>query len=239
MGLNLSHVFAQLDRWRFQMLRILVLLCGQLLFCILLILLGWGLGDLSTFFSNPARGGLVAVAVIGSLASAVLGFELHPLRKGTSAIGRQSIEIGILWLLSLLLLWFLPFADRRRLLTIKHDYWRYVGLLFCCIAVAVRLLAMKALGEYFSAYVTLQSNHRLVQKGVYGHIRHPLYLSLLLAPAGTALVFSSILALPILLLASIFVFDRIRKEERLLAVHFGTEFDDYERRTWRLFPFLL
>jgi protein-S-isoprenylcysteine O-methyltransferase Ste14 len=136
-----------------------------------------------------------------------MGSDLHPLRKGKSAIGRQSIEIGVLWLLSLLLLWFLPFADRRRLLTIEHDYWRYVGSLLCCIAVVVRLLAMKALGEYFSAYITLQSNHRLVQKGIYSHIRHPLYLSLLLAPAGTALVFSSILALPILLLSSIFVVD--------------------------------
>jgi protein-S-isoprenylcysteine O-methyltransferase Ste14 len=218
--------------------RILFLLLGQFLSCILLMQLGWGFDDVSQFFSNPARVGLVAVALIGALASAVLGFELHPLRKGTSAIGKQFLEIGVLWLLSLFLLWFLPFADRRRLLTIKDDYWRYVGLLLCCIAVGTRLLAMKALGGYFSAYVTLQSNHRLVQKGIYSHIRHPLYLSLLLAPAGIALVFSSILALPILLLASVFVFDRIRKEERLLAVYFGAEFDDYERRTWSLFPLL-
>jgi hypothetical protein len=125
--------------------RNLFLLFGQLLPCILLILLGWGFGDLSRLFSNPARLGLIAAVLIGGIASSVMGFELHPLRKGTSAIGRQFPEIVALWLLSLFLLWFLPFADRRRLLTIGHDYWRYVGLLLCCIAVAIRLLAMKAL----------------------------------------------------------------------------------------------
>jgi hypothetical protein len=62
-------------------------LLGQLLPCILLILMGWGLGDLSRFFSNPARVGLVAVMLITGIASSVMWFELHPLRKGTSAIG--------------------------------------------------------------------------------------------------------------------------------------------------------
>ncbi len=94
-------------------------------------------------------------------------------------------------------------------------------LLLCCIGVAVRVLALKTLGEYFSAYVTLQPNHRLVRHGIYASIRHPLYLSLLLAPTGMALVFASPLALPILALAAIFVLDRIRKEEHLFAAHFG------------------
>ncbi|MGA7629535.1 MAG: isoprenylcysteine carboxylmethyltransferase family protein, partial [Terriglobales bacterium] len=154
-------------------------------------------------------------------------------------VGNQSFQLGVLVILSLSLLWFLPFADRRSILTLRQDYWRYLGLLLCCIGVAVRVLALKTLGEYFSAYATLQPNHRLVRHGIYASIRHPLYLSLLLAPAGLALVFGSSLALPIFALASIFVIDRIRKEEHLLAAHFGLVFEDYRRHTWKLVPFVL
>lgn len=174
----------------------------------------------------------------GAVAAILLRLDLRPVRKGLKQLGNQSLQLGILLLLSLFLLWFLPFADRRRILTLSQNYWRYLGLLLCCIGVCVRLLALKALGECFSAYVTLQPNHRLVQDGIYGRVRHPLYLSLLLVPTGVALVFESVLALPILALAAIFVFDRIRKEEHLFAAHFGSEFQDYRRRTWKLIPLM-
>ncbi len=100
----------------------------------------------------------------------------------------------------------------------------------------MRLLALKSLGHCFSAYVTLQPNHRLVRDGIYRHLRHPLYLSLLLAPTGIALVFNSTLALPIFALALAFVIDRIDKEEHLLARHFGSQFEDYRLHSWKLIP---
>jgi protein-S-isoprenylcysteine O-methyltransferase Ste14 len=221
------------------MLRAIFILALQLLPSLLLVAFGWGLDDLSTFFLNPARGGLVALILAAGIAALFLGLDLQPIRIGSEPVGDQSLQLGVLLLLSLSLLWFLPFADRRRILTFKPNYWRYLGLLLCCVGVSVRILALKALGGHFSAYVTLQPNHRLVQEGIYNRIRHPLYLSLLLAPSGIALVFASYLALPILALAMAFVLDRIRKEERLLAEHFGLEFEDYRRDTWQLIPLVL
>jgi protein-S-isoprenylcysteine O-methyltransferase len=211
----------------------------QLLPGLLLLTFGWGFDDLSTFLLNPARGGLMALILAAAITGLFLGLDLQPLRKGSKPVGNQNLQLGVLLLLSLSLLWFLPFADRRRILTFKPNYWRYLGLLLCCVGVSVRILALKALGVHFSAYVTLQPNHRLVQEGIYNRIRHPLYLSLLLAPIGIALVFASYLALPILALAMAFVLDRIRKEERLLAEHFGLEFEDYRRDTWQLIPLVL
>jgi protein-S-isoprenylcysteine O-methyltransferase Ste14 len=221
------------------MLRHAFILELQVFAGILLVLLGWGFDDLPAFFSNPARSGLAAVLLGGLLTAIVSGLDFNPLRRGSAPLGRQSVQLGILLLLSLVLLWFLPFADRRKILTLKQGYWRYLGLLLLGIGVTVRLLAFKTLGEYFSAYVTLQPNHRLVQEGIYGSIRHPLYLSLLLAPTGFALVFANSLAAPILGLAIVFISDRIRREERLLATHFGSRFEDYRRRTWKLIPFVL
>jgi protein-S-isoprenylcysteine O-methyltransferase Ste14 len=215
------------------------ILIVQLLPGLLLLAFGWGFDDLSTFFFNPARGGLVVLILAAGIAALFLEFDLQPLRRGSEPVGNQNLQLGVLLLLSLSLLWFLPFADRRSILTFKQNYWRYLGLALCCIGVSVRLLALKALGAHFSAYVTLQPNHRLVREGIYNRIRHPLYLSLLLAPTGIALVFASYLALPVLALAMIFAFDRIRKEERLLATHFGLEFEDYRRSTWQLIPLVL
>jgi protein-S-isoprenylcysteine O-methyltransferase Ste14 len=224
---------------RLAKLRSGLILAIQLVPGILLMLLGWGFNDLLEFFRNPARLGLVVLVLGGALVGGWWGLDFHPLRKGTIPPGWQSLQLGILLLLSLSLLWFLPFADRRGILTFKCDYWRFVGLFLCCIGVTVRLLALRALGGYFSAYVTLQPGHRLVQNGIYGSIRHPLYLSLLIAPTGVALVFASFLALPILFLAAGFVWDRIVREEKLLAEHFGAEFEEYRSRAWMVLPFVI
>jgi protein-S-isoprenylcysteine O-methyltransferase Ste14 len=216
------------------MLRSSLILGVQLVPCILLMLLGWGFDDWRGFLGNPARAGLVALIFAGALAVVAFGLDFDPVRRGSKPVGSQSLQLGILLGLSLFLVWFLPFADRRGVLTFTQSYWRYLGLSLCGSGVGVRILALRALGGQFSAYVTLQPNHRLVREGIYSRIRHPLYLSLLLAPFGIALVFASYLALPILVLALIFVFDRVRKEERLLAAHFGQEFEDYQRCTRRL-----
>jgi protein-S-isoprenylcysteine O-methyltransferase Ste14 len=220
------------------MLRSACTLAVQLLPGVLLLLLGWGLNDAPGFFRNPARSGLVALALMAAAVATLLQLDVYPLRRGIAPVGNQSLHLAVLMLLSLALLWFLPFADRRGLLTFHHERWRYLGLLLCCMGVAVRIAALKALGKHFSAYVTLQPDHQLAEQGIYARIRHPLYLSLLLATSGVALVFASWLALPIFALAAAFVFDRIRSEERMLALHFGSEFEDYRRRTWKLVPFL-
>jgi protein-S-isoprenylcysteine O-methyltransferase Ste14 len=221
------------------MLKSSLTLTVQLLTAVVLVLFGWGYQDLSSFFQNPVRAGL-AIAIFAAAVSVVfLKLDIHPLRKGNMPTGSESLQLGVLLLLSLFLLWFLPHADRRKILTFSSDYWRYLGLVCCCIGIVVRVLALKALGECFSAYVTLQPNHRLVRGGIYKNIRHPLYLSLLLLPIGVALVFASYLGGPILILAAIFVIDRMIREERLLAAHFGDEFEDYRRHTWRLLPFIL
>ena len=153
-------------------LRSSLLLTLQLAFGGWLILLGWGFDDALGLFRNPARSGLAVVVFGGAITGIFFHLDFCPLRRGSAPVGWQDLQLGVLLLLSLSLLWFLPFADRRGILTLKHNYWRFLGLFLCCIGVAVRLLSLKALGAYFSAYVTLQPNHRLVQHGIYASIRH-------------------------------------------------------------------
>jgi protein-S-isoprenylcysteine O-methyltransferase Ste14 len=97
---------------------------------------------------------------------------------------------------------------------------------------------VRELGKQFSAFVTLQVNHQLVQTGIYGWIRHPMYLGYLLVLPGIVLIFRSWLVIPVFVSSAIFVVVRIGEEEKLLAEHFGSEFDAYRRRTWLLLPYL-
>jgi protein-S-isoprenylcysteine O-methyltransferase Ste14 len=203
---------------------------------LLFTLTGWGFRDLAAFFAEPARTGLVVLIVLAAGVAIAAHIETQPVRKGLLPAGRQDLLLAFLLVLSIAMLVFLPFADRHRLFTFDWPIGRELGLVLCATGACVRLLALRHLGPQFSAYVTLQSNHHLVQKGIYGRVRHPLYLSLLLGPLGIAMVFSSWLSIPIVLAAIIFVADRIHREEKLLEQEFGGEFLAYRMRTQLLIP---
>jgi protein-S-isoprenylcysteine O-methyltransferase Ste14 len=203
---------------------------------VFLLFSGWGLHHLAAFFANPARAIFFAIVVVCTGLAISLRIEIQPIRKGSMATTGQSFQLIILLLFSLFLLWFLPYSDHHGLLSFHSESVRYAGVVLCMVGAFVRVFAMRRLGPHFSAYVTLQPGHRLVQAGIYSKIRHPLYLSLLLLPSGIAMVFANWLAVPIFALSVIFVADRIRQEEKLLAREFDSQFLDYARRTKRLLP---
>ena len=95
---------------------------------------------------------------------------------------------------------------------------------------------MFVLGHRFSGLVAIQRGHRLVTEGVYGVIRHPSYLGLLISALGWALAFRS--GVGVLLTALLIppLVARIGAEERLLRTQFGGEYDAYSSRTSRLIP---
>jgi protein-S-isoprenylcysteine O-methyltransferase Ste14 len=198
--------------------------------------LGWGVGDLPQFFANPARAGLVAAVCAGALEILILRIDLNPLRANPAKARIESWMLATMAAASILLLAFLPYADHHHILEISGAAARWLGLILCATGGVIRILALRQLGPQFSAYVTLQPEHQLVQSGIYARIRHPLYLSLLLAGPGVALVFASKLVWPILTVTVFFVANRIDLEEALLAEHFGEQFDGYRRSSSTLLP---
>jgi protein-S-isoprenylcysteine O-methyltransferase Ste14 len=101
---------------------------------------------------------------------------------------------------------------------------------------ALRIWPVFVLGRRFSGLVAIQPGHTLVTSGIYGVIRHPSYLGLLVGSLGWALAFRS--ALGVLLTALLIppLVARIGAEERLLRMQFGDEYDAYRSRTSRLIP---
>ncbi len=92
------------------------------------------------------------------------------------------------------------------------------------------------LGRRFSGLVAIQPGHRLVTSGVYGVIRHPSYLGLLVNSLGWALAFRSVAGVLLTALIIPPLLARIRAEEALLRTQFGDEYEAYCARTPRLIP---
>ncbi len=200
---------------------------------------GWGWDDLGGFFAHPARAGLIAVVLLTTVLVVALRIPLNMLRKGSRPVGRQRWVLAGLLLLGLTMMFLLPYGDRRGWLTFNaRDALRYLGLALYFAGNLFAFVAVKTLDRQYSGYVTLQDNHQLVQTGIYGVIRHPIYLRMLLVGVSVPLIFRSWLWVPFLVSVIGIVTYRIRQEERLLAEQFGPEFETYRRRTWRLIPYV-
>jgi protein-S-isoprenylcysteine O-methyltransferase Ste14 len=204
---------------------------------ILPVILGWGADNLGAFFGDPARAGFVALGVLGIFTVAIPRLRIQPFRTGQQVLGRRLYVAHAT--LSVVLMIFLPFADRFGVATLpENELWRTVGLALCVVGTSVRVAAVWTLGEQFSSYVTIQTDHHLVETGLYQFVRHPMYLGILLLMPGMALVFRSWLVVPVAIWTVAFVLVRISQEERLLSDRFGDEFESYRRRTRRLLPWI-
>ncbi len=92
--------------------------------------------------------------------------------------------IAALGLIGLLDAYLPAYADRKEFLTIDGDTIRWLGVVLFAAGGAARLWPVFVLGRRFSGLVAIQSGHRLVTSGVYGVIRHPSYLGLLVNSLG-------------------------------------------------------
>ena len=100
----------------------------------------------------------------------------------------------------------------------------------------LRLWPVFVLGHRFSGLVAIQPGHTLVTSGVYGRIRHPSYLGLLVNALGWVLAFRSGAGLLLVALLVPPLVARMEAEEALLRARFGAEYDAYRSRTSRLIP---
>lgn len=134
---------------------------------------------------------------------------------------------------------FLPaFSERTDLLTFGGDGVRWLGVVFFLGGGVLRLWPVFVLGKRFSGLVAIQKNHQLVTDGIYGLVRNPSYLGLLISVFGWGLAFRSIIGVGLAVLFIPPLIARIHSEERLLAEYFGAIYEAYRTRTWRLIPYV-
>lgn len=97
------------------------------------------------------------------------------------------------------------------------------------------LIALLQLSERLSPFPTPKANARLLQNGLFGLIRHPIYSGLILAFSGWSLRNESPEQMLVsLLLWALFWFKSRYEEERLLE-HFP-DYAEYRKKTGRFWP---
>lgn len=196
-----------------------------------LAVLGWG--DVASFFSDPVRICLTVVLFVLTGAALFSGGNLSPGEREDRANRWVLIPFAILGLLSA----YLPaYTDRHEIWTLDGEAIRWLGVILFAVGGALRLWPVFVLGRRFSGLVAIQPGHELVTGGVYGIIRHPSYLGLLVNALGWALAFRSAVGVVLAALLVLPLLARIRAEERLLHAQFGAAYDAYRARTSRLIP---
>ena len=139
-------------------------------------------------------------------------------------------------LLGLLAAYLPAYTDRKALCSLDGESFRWLGVALYAAGGTLRIWPVFVLGRRFSGLVAIQPGHALVTNGIYGVIRHPNYLGLLVNALGWALAFRSGVGVLLTALMILPLLARMRAEEALLRAHFGAEYDAYRRRTWRLIP---
>jgi len=112
------------------------------------------------------------------------------------------------------------------------------GLILFAFGIIVLAAAMRALGRFYTSYLSIQHEHQLVTTGLYKYVRHPGYLGEVMSMFGVGLSLSSIVGLILGVVSLGLVLVRIRPEEEMLIDNFGNEYESYMKRTKRLIPFI-
>ncbi len=208
----------------------LITIIGTLVYLGLAIL-GWG--GFAAFFSHPA---LIALAITLLVLSGVAVFSRGNLSPGVREDRANRWVIVAFGLIGLLDAYLPAYTDRKEFWILDGDAIRWLGVVLFAGGGALRMWPVFVLARRFSGLVAIQPGHTLVTSGVYGFIRHPSYLGLLVNSLGWALAFRSGVGMLLTTLHIPPLVARIRAEERLLCSYFGDEYEVYRSHTSRLVP---
>ncbi|MEY2413324.1 MAG: hypothetical protein QOD84_1930 [Acidobacteriaceae bacterium] len=115
----------------------------------------------------------------------------------------------------------------------------FVGIGLMLLGIALRWYAVAVLGKYFTFDVAVHTGQVLIEAGPYRYIRHPSYSGALLSLLGFGLALGNWAGLAAVLFCMGFAYSyRIPIEEAALSSALGDTYTQYQKRTWRLVPFL-
>jgi protein-S-isoprenylcysteine O-methyltransferase Ste14 len=114
--------------------------------------------------------------------------------------------------------------------------WACVALMFAGFAFC--WWARIHLGRLWSGQITRKADHRVVDTGPYGVVRHPIYTGILLAALATMAAKGTALGILGVALMGVGLWMKARLEEQWLRSELGAEaYDAYRRRVPMLVPF--
>jgi len=122
---------------------------------------------------------------------------------------------------------------------LAEPFWlRVAGAILFTLGLATAVAARFQLGDNWANIETGQVLRRqhIVESGIYGFVRHPIYTGDLLLLFGLELALNSWLVCGVLVLSVIVMIQAIKEEEMLVDLLPG--YEQYRRRSKRFIPFI-
>ena len=184
---------------------------------------------------------LFVSAFILWIAPEIIASRLKTARDSSNPHDRNSLTlIAVLWFTGIALSFTFALCLTGAAIPWHRTTFFLVGIFLMLAGVCFRWNSARLLGAYFTFDVAIQHGQTLVEAGPYRYVRHPSYTGALVTLVGFGLALgnwaSVVVGTSCLGLAYIY---RIRVEEAALVSVFGESYRQYQKRTWRLFPFLL
>jgi len=125
----------------------------------------------------------------------------------------------------------------QRLWALDNNY-NWALCVVCASGFAFCWWARIHLGRLWSGWITKKADHRIVDTGPYGIVRHPIYTGVIVAGFATAIVKGTVAALTGAAILTLGFWVKASLEERFLRNELGPEiYDAYRRRVPMLLPF--
>lgn len=112
-----------------------------------------------------------------------------------------------------------------------------VGAILCLVGFAFAVLGSWSLGRSLSPFPRPRDEGRLVEKGVFSLVRHPIYTGLTVLALGWSAMWMSLAALAATVALFAFFDLKSRREERWLQEKFE-DYGRYKTRVRKLAPFI-
>ena len=114
-----------------------------------------------------------------------------------------------------------------------------IGMVLFSVGLLIRLVSIATLKKYFTYSVSTIQEHKIIETGLYKHIRHPGYLGQLIIFLGITMSLSNWLSvLAMMIPVAIGYAYRIAVEERFMSEQFGETYLFYQKRTKKIIPFV-
>ncbi len=114
-----------------------------------------------------------------------------------------------------------------------------LGILMIVVGITFRALAVRYLGKYFTPTVQIKDDHKLITTGPYSIVRHPSYTGAFLAIIAGGVVLESLVGFIISCTAMIIAYYvRIGIEEKELTANFGIAYEQYQKNTKMIIPYV-
>lgn len=130
-----------------------------------------------------------------------------------------------------------------QLLPIPHApiWFSLLGLTIVIIGTSISILARRQIAaNWANGYeYQVKKNQELVTEGLYGVIRHPIYLGLGLSLIGGEMVAQSYLWISYIVGLVVAFYVQGKREEILFEEHFGEKYRAYKKHTKMLIPYIL